>query len=138
MTEAEILRDIMLSVGSRPDCRIWRSNTGTAKSRDGSRFVRFGMKGTSDLLGLMRVERTAALDALVRLAKATSDVEDIEILRRALQPTGRLLAIEVKTERGRLTSEQLVFRRVVEDFGGLYVLARSQADADTAVEAACR
>lgn len=141
MTEAQILADIMLSVGSRPDCRIWRSNTGTAKSKDGKRFVRFGLKGTSDILGLLKIERTAALESLerfVHLATTARLLEDIEVLRRALFPFGRLLAIEAKSETGRLTKEQRVFRGVVESFGGLYILARSEADAVNAVEAACR
>lgn len=138
MTEAEIQAEVMLQVGSRPDCRIWRSNTGSAKSRDGKRFVRFGLKGTSDLLGVLRVESGPALDALARLAQTARRIEDVEIIRRALQPLGRLVAIEVKSAAGRLTAEQQVFRRVIEAFGGLYILARSVADAVNAVEAACR
>lgn len=138
MTEAEILADIMLKVGSRPDVRIWRNNTGTAKSRDGKRFVRFGMKGAGDLIGLMRVEKSKALDVLVRIAATVHRAEDLEILRRALQPTGRLLSIEAKTEVGRLSPEQKVFQRVIESFGGLYIVARSGDDAFAQVEAACR
>lgn len=138
MNEAEIQAEIMFQVGGRPDCRIWRSNTGTAKSRDGRRFVRFGLKGTSDLLGVLRVERGPALEALARLAQTARRPEDVEILRQALQPFGRLVAIEVKSATGRLTREQQVFREVIEAFGGLYILARAVADAVGAVEAACR
>lgn len=140
MTEAEILRDILRAVGSRDDCRLWRSNTGTAQSRDGSRFVRFGLKGTSDLLGILRLEHAAARAALERSAALASfAAEDLAVVRAALRPVGQLLAIETKSERGRLSTEQATFRRVVQDFGGLYVLARSEADAVNAVEeAACR
>lgn len=136
-TEAEILADVMREVGSRADCRIWRSNTGTAKSRSG-RFVRFGIKGQTDITGVLRIERNAALEALVRLAQTARRIEDVEILRRALQPAGRLLVIEVKSETGRLTKEQKIFREVVEAFGGLYILAHSAEEAVNAVEAACR
>lgn len=45
-------------------------------------------------------------------------------------PHGRLLAIEVKSATGRQTEDQLRFQRVIEHFGGVYVLARSLADVD--------
>ncbi len=42
---------------------------------------------------------------------------------------GRFIAIEVKTERGRQSQQQRRFQAAVERAGGLYVLARSPADA---------
>jgi hypothetical protein len=48
---------------------------------------------------------------------------------------GRFLAIETKTPEGRLRPEQRAFRAMVEELGGLYVLARSVDDALRGVEA---
>jgi len=49
-------------------------------------------------------------------------------------PGGGRLEIEVKSGRGRQTPEQKAFQRLIERFGGLYVLARSVADVQRALE----
>lgn len=50
-----------------------------------------------------------------------------------LRPSGRFLAIEVKSATGRQSTQQQAFQRMVESCGGLYVLARSVDDAVQAV-----
>lgn len=45
-----------------------------------------------------------------------------------LPPTGRMLCVEVKSDRGRQTPEQKLFEQRVSDAGGLYVLARTLDD----------
>jgi hypothetical protein len=52
-----------------------------------------------------------------------------------IAPTGRFLAIEVKSVTGKQREAQLTFQRVVEAMGGLYVLARSVSDVDAALAA---
>jgi hypothetical protein len=46
---------------------------------------------------------------------------------------GRFLAIEVKAEKGRQSEQQVAFQRMIEAFGGLYILARSVADVEAAL-----
>lgn len=46
-----------------------------------------------------------------------------------LAPGGRFLAIEVKSEKGRLTDEQRKFIRSVQDAGGISFVARSAKQA---------
>jgi hypothetical protein len=53
-----------------------------------------------------------------------------------LAPSGRFLAIEVKSATGRQTPDQRDFQKAVEARGGLYVLARSVTEAVAAVDAA--
>jgi hypothetical protein len=53
-----------------------------------------------------------------------------------LAPSGRMLAIEVKSANGRQTTEQHAFQKAVEARGGLYVLARSVTEAVGAVDTA--
>jgi len=43
-------------------------------------------------------------------------------------PDGRRVEIEVKSSTGRQTKEQRNFQRMIERFGGVYVLARSVED----------
>jgi hypothetical protein len=49
-----------------------------------------------------------------------------------LSPTGRFVGIEVKSGTGKQRKEQQTMQRVIEAFGGLYVLARSVDDVDRA------
>lgn len=56
------------------------------------------------------------------------------ILRRG----GRRLEIEVKTATGRQSPQQQAFQRMVETYGGVYILARSVDEAVDGVERALR
>lgn len=42
---------------------------------------------------------------------------------------GRFVAVEIKTETGRQSPEQVQWQGVVEDHGGIYVVVRSEDDA---------
>ena len=50
-TEARVQHDILLAWGCHPMLRIARINVGAAKIR--GTFVRFGVPGTADIVGLM-------------------------------------------------------------------------------------
>lgn len=50
-----------------------------------------------------------------------------------LRPAGRFLAIECKSATGKQREEQAKWQRMVEEHGGLYVLARSLEDVDAAL-----
>lgn len=95
MKEHEIMQGILISIGSLPDVRIWRNNTGSIKTQDG-RFITFGLKGSADMLGILK--------------------------------GGKFLAIEVKTATGRQSEQQKSFQKMIEAFGGVYILARSVDD----------
>ena len=101
--ERDVVREVLLAVGSLPSVRCWRNNTGTLVVQD--RRVAFGLRGSSDVLGVVG-------------------------------PSGRLLAIECKSDRGRMTSHQRAFAEMVVRFGGLHVVARSAADALDALASA--
>lgn len=100
MREAFVVHDILKAWGAHPRLRIARINTGGAMLR--GQFVRFGVPGTGDIVGL-------------------------------IAPSGRLLMIECKTATGKQREAQITMERVVTAMGGLYVVARSLADADAAL-----
>lgn len=53
MSETEILQNILLTLGARPDlCRIWRNNTGALPDKNG-RMIKFGIPGSPDILGIL-------------------------------------------------------------------------------------
>ena len=37
---------------SKANCRAWQNDTGVALSIDGKRIIRFGLKGSSDIIGI--------------------------------------------------------------------------------------
>jgi hypothetical protein len=105
MTEGEIQAAIRLAAGRAvPGCILWRNSTGVAThapGTPGARTVRYGLaKGGSDLIGLLRVDSLFAA----------------------------FLAVEVKTETGRLSPEQRMFGDLVIRCGGIFILARSVDD----------
>lgn len=51
-----------------------------------------------------------------------------------MKPNGRFIAIEVKTQKGMQTASQRRVQKMVEDMGGLYILARSVEDVLKALE----
>jgi hypothetical protein len=50
-----------------------------------------------------------------------------------IRPTGRFLAIETKAPGKKQSEEQVKWQRMVEEHGGLYVLARSLEEVDEAL-----
>jgi hypothetical protein len=64
------------------------------------------------------------------LAVGSSDLVGI------LAPSGRLLSLEVKTARGRTTSEQETWMTIVRRFGGFACVVRSAEEALAAVDRA--
>lgn len=122
--ESDILRSVMLRFGALPDMRIWRNNTGSAwigkaASDDAGvvirhpRRVTFGLPGSSDLIGIQRVT-------------ITPDMVGKEI--------GQFVGIEVKAEKGRLSKQQKNFQRMIERFGGLYIVVKSPDDVSKHIE----
>lgn len=84
----------------------WQNNTGAVKYRNGvgkDRFLRFGYKGSADILGCL--------------------------------PGGRFLAVECKTNTGKLAESQREFLADVRKFGGVAVVARRIEDVAEVLEA---
>lgn len=82
------------------NCRMWRSNTG-GFVRQGQ-LIRYGLtKGSSDIIGFTQHEGIAVFTA-----------------------------IEVKSEKGKLSKDQKIFLKIVKDFGGIAEVIRSKEDWD--------
>lgn len=50
---SDLVRAVELALGSRPDVRIWRQNSGAFITQDGARHVRTGINGMADLSGIL-------------------------------------------------------------------------------------
>lgn len=107
MAERDIQNDILMVVGSRKDVRLWRQNAGMARSMESNNVIRMGVAGCADLTGIVTISGI-----------------------------GIRLEIEVKTQKGRQSDQQIRFEKMVQDRGGIYILARSVDDAVSQLEEA--
>jgi len=103
--EAVLQRMVLARLNELPGVRVWRMNTGGAVDEDEEtgrkRVLKFGVPGQADISGLM------------------------------LQPSGvgRRLEVEVKSATGRQREAQRLWQAEIERYGGLYILARTLAEA---------
>jgi hypothetical protein len=109
-TEAEIQKSI-LAVLRFHGVHAWRQNTGAfaGEYKGRSRFIRFGVKGQADIVGLLGP--TFGRDA------------------------GRMIAVEVKRPGNRPTPEQVRWLIEINDAGGFAFWATSAQTVDHAVRA---
>ena len=107
MKENEIERNIRLELGRSETVRVFRNSVGQAVVK--GRTVRYGLlKGSSDLIGWRRLEITPEMVG---------------------QHVAQFVGVEVKTATGRLRPEQKMWIEMVNEGGGLAVVARSPEEA---------
>jgi hypothetical protein len=108
--ETTLQQQIRLALGTRPDLRLFRNNTGTLPDPRTGRPVQFGLaRGSADLIGL-------------RTVTITPDMVG--------QQVAVFTSIEVKTPKGRPTAEQQNWLKMVQSLGGIAGIARSVRDAN--------
>lgn len=126
MTETDILKRIMLTVGALPQVRIWRNNSGQAWS--GAEIIHLPVRTRFLINGKSFLTETG--DILIRQAHPVNfGLKGSGDLLGIIGPSGKLLVIEVKTETGRQSTQQKNFEKMIKDLGGIYILARSEKDA---------
>jgi len=107
-SEAELLADIRIELGTRDDVRLFRNSVGMLKDKQG-RAVFYGLcKGSSDLIGW-------------RSLVVTPDMVGKRI--------AQFVAIETKAQRGVMSARQTRFVETVNEHGGRAGRARSIWDA---------
>lgn len=106
-SERALQTEIRLGCGQLPNARLWRNQVGVAKHE--GRVVRYGLAvGSSDLIGIRAVTITPAHVGRV---------------------LGQFAAVEIKTDSGRLSTEQILWAECVSRWGGLAVTVRSLDEA---------
>jgi hypothetical protein len=109
MSEAKIQNQILSAIGSRPDCRLFRNHVGRVQDQY-ARWHTFGLcPGSADLIGWRAVAITP---------------------EHVGQTLAVFLSIEVKTDKGKPSTEQLRWQKVVKQHGGIAMIARSVEDAE--------
>jgi hypothetical protein len=82
MREADLMRSIMIAA-SREGHRLFRNNVGAVKAADGP-WIHYGVggKGGSDLIGMTRQGRFAAIEVKASGKPTVEQTEFIEMVRR--------------------------------------------------------
>jgi hypothetical protein len=107
-SEAKIMRDIRVELGTYDDLRLFRNNVGGYWSKEGS-FVRTGLApGSGDLIGI----------------KAVTITPDMVGTR-----VGVFTSVEVKSTKGRAGKKQKAWAGMVKELGGIAGFARSAKEA---------
>jgi hypothetical protein len=109
MSEVKIQNEILAAIGSRPDCRLFRNHVGRVQDQF-ARWHTFGLcPGSADLIGWRALTVTP---------------------EHVGQTLAVFLSIEVKTDKGKPSPEQLRWQKVVGQHGGIAMIARSAAEAE--------
>lgn len=121
--ETVIQQRLLLKFGALPGVRIWRCNTGKAWQPT-TPAARLALKRLIDSM-------PGGFRPVTYGTPGQADVQGIQA------PAGRGVAIEVKTDDGRLSTDQERWRDMWVKHGGLYVLAKGE-NAEAAVAEALR
>lgn len=135
-SESQLQAEIRKHIGSLPDVRLWRNNTGQTVALDKSRLLGLLMSGKiREAIELIRATRPVKFG----LAIGSADIVGI------VAPRGRWLAIEVKAPgwvpaksgaRFEHEEEQRKWMAIVRAFGGVAGFAASMGEAMKLVEEA--
>ena len=108
-SETKIQQEIRLALGQRSDLRLFRNETGKLPDPRTGRWVQFGLaKGSSDLIGFKTVKITPEMIG---------------------QEIAQFVSLEIKTERGKLSTMQQNWLQKVKSSGGIVGVARTVKDA---------
>jgi hypothetical protein len=114
MSETDLQQRIRLALGTRPDLRLFRNNTGTLPDPRTGRPVQFGLaRGSADLIGY-------------RTVTITPDMVG--------QQVAVFTSLEVKTPTGRIRPEQTNWLHTIKRAGGIAAIVRSVEDARDAID----
>ena len=109
MKEKKTQTEILLKIGGRKDTRLFRNSVGIGMLRNGS-YIKFGLaKGSGDLIGWHSLIVT----------------EEMVGKRLAI-----FLSIEVKAPKGLTSKEQKIWEQIVNESGGIALIARSPEDVE--------
>ena len=81
LSETALLKSIMHYLALRKDVFAWRNNTGAIVTDE--RFIRYGKRGSSDIIGICANGRFLAIEAKVGKGRQSPEQMEFERLVRA-------------------------------------------------------
>jgi len=73
-----LVKQIIIAIGSSKNIRVWQNNTGSIKIQN--RFVSFGLKGSADILGIIKGGTFLAIEVKTGKAKQTTEQKNFELM----------------------------------------------------------
>ena len=126
-TEKKLQNAIIRTCGRDPRIRLWRNNVGVVLApQEIARAIAFLQMGGA----------TSALNVLTSGRKISFSVPGAADLTGIIND-GRRLEIEVKSPTGRQSEKQKQYQNLIETMGGVYVLTRSVAATQKAIDRIC-
>lgn len=89
-----LLKEILIAIGARPDCRVWRNETGLAYRDD--KAIRYGKKGSSDILGLTSDGKMLCIE--VKTGRATQQENQVKFEKVIKKFGGRYVVVKSVAE----------------------------------------
>ncbi len=111
----QLIQQRIRAVFNRPGAptRVWRNNVGGAKVN--GQFIRWGLApGSADLIGIYTVMITPDMVG---------------------ETIGQFFSAEIKTEKGLVREDQLIWQDTVRRFGGISEIFRSEEEAKAFLKA---
>lgn len=137
MNEQQIQQRILLACGNGPQ-RLWRNNVGTGWAGPSTRVTPGNVRAVAAALQPGDVVIRGGRPLHAGLCQGSSDLIGYTGVTIGHQHLGQQLAVftavEVKSERGRATAEQVQFLKHIQSAGGRSGIARSVADAQAIME----
>jgi hypothetical protein len=127
MSSEQITQQKILLAHGSGDTRLWRNNVGTGWAGQATRITAGNLNAIAHTLrpGDVIIRNARPLHA--GLCVGSSDL----IGYRKVGDLAQFVALEVKSERGRATTEQTRFLDHINTAGGCAAIVRSVADADS-------
>lgn len=128
-TESQLQREVRLALGQLDDLVLWRNETGAYAEACTVGWLKelvgvLTNKGTKTA-HMMLADAIQGARQYVRygLCKGSADLIGI------LKPSGRFFALELKTEVGRISDDQRLFLKLINNMGGYAAVARTVDEA---------
>ena len=118
MQEKKIQNQILREFATKPEMRLWRANVGRAVPIAHIKLIE---------QAVLNNNRNEALNLLSRCPMIRFGIKGQADLNGILDG-GTRLEIEVKSEKGKQSKEQIIYENMITNKGGIYILARSVKD----------
>jgi hypothetical protein len=128
-SEQEIQQRILLACGSG-STRLWRNNVGSGWAGQATRVTAGNLRAVAQSLRPGDVVIRNARPLHAGLCVGSSDL----VGYRTVDGVAQFVAIEVKSQTGRPTPQQVAFLNHIRDAGGCSGIARSVGDAEALLQ----
>lgn len=74
----KLINEILLTFGAGPNLRIWKNDVGVGRSLNGDRVLRWGLKGSSDIIGIGFGGKFIAIEVKTGKAKQSEQQKNFQ------------------------------------------------------------